>query len=266
MQCPSILIAAALAGSLTSALAHDTWFEPQPATERGEAVFALGTGNQFPAFDTPVRLDSIKAAGCGDTAGRSVPLRWMADQATRVLMRSTRPLAAGTALSCLARLAPAEVTIDNEATVQVYLKEVQASDATRARWDQLRAKGTVWKESYTKLARFMTNGNLASGDTSQGLDVRVENSNPNLRKGDTLQVQILRDGQPLAGQAMELRNDLSPIGIWRKSDDQGRISFPLPLATRWLLRGVDLRPAPNAPERWDSHFLSLAFEVLEPAK
>ncbi len=125
---------------------------------------------------------------------------------------------------------------------------------------------TVWKESYTKLARVMMSGNLASGDTSQGLDVRVENTNPVLRKGDTLQVQILRDGQPLAGQAMELRNDLSPIGIWRKSDDQGRISFPLPLATRWLLRGVDLRPAPNAPERWDSHFLSLAFEVLEPAK
>jgi hypothetical protein len=108
----------------------------------------------------------------------------------------------------------------------------------------------------------MMPGNMASGDTSQGLDLRVENTNAVLRVGDTLQVQMLRKGQALPGIAMELRNDLSPVGIWRKSDEQGRISFPLPLAARWLLRGVDLRPAANAAERWESDFLSVAFEVL----
>lgn len=254
--------ALALAAMAGAALAHDSWFEPLPDTERGEAVFALGTGNQFPVMDTPLRVGGVKAAGCGDTAGRAVPLRWMADQPTRLLLRTTRPLPANTALSCLARLAPAEVTIDKPEIVELYLKEIQASDAIRAQWSLWRAKGVTWQETYRKLARVMTSGNLSSGDTSQGLDVRVENEQAVLRVGDKLRVQVLRNGQPLAGQPLELRNNLSPIGIWRHSDAQGRIEFPLPLAARWLLRGVDLRPASQPPERWESDFLSVAFEVL----
>jgi hypothetical protein len=258
------LVALALAFIGGAVQAHDSWFELLPATERGEAVFALGTGNQFPAFDSPLGLQSVKSTGCGDNAGRSVALRWMADQPTRLLLRTTRPLPPQTPLSCVARLAPAEASIDN-ATVELYFKEVQPSDAVRARWAQLREQGVRWQETYTKLARLMMPGNLASGDTSQGLDVRVENTDPVLRKGDTLRVQVLRNGQPLAGQMMELRSDLSPIGIWRRSDEQGRIEFALPLAARWLLRGVDLRPAPGQSERWESDFLSVALEVL-PAK
>lgn len=261
MQPHTVMAAAALAFFSGIASAHDSWFDVQPATERGEAVFALGTGNQFPTFDTPLRLDAIKSAGCGDTAGRSVPLRWMADQPTRLLLRSTRPLPAHAALSCVARLATAEVSIDNP-TVELYFKEIQPSEAVRAHWTQLRNKGVRWQESYTKLARIMMSGNLASGDTSQGLDLRVENTNPVLRVGDVLQVQILRNGQPWAGQAIELRNDSSSIGVWRKSDEQGRVSFPLPLAARWLLRGVDLRPSAADPERWESDFLTVAFQVL----
>jgi Domain of unknown function (DUF4198) len=261
MGTKALCVAVLACSSIGSASAHDTWFERLENTERGEAVLALGTGNQFPAFDTPLRIDSVKVAGCGDTAGKGVSLRWMADQPTRMLMRTTRPVPSGTALSCLARLATAEVSIDNP-TVELYFKEVQPSEAVRARWARLRDKGVKWQESYTKLARIMMPGNMASGDTSQGLDLRVENTNPVLRVGDTLQVQMLRNGQPLPGIAMELRNDLSPIGIWRKSDEQGRISFPLPLAARWMLRGVDLRPASDASERWESDFLSVAFEVL----
>ena len=260
-----LLCLAVLALACGTASAHDSWFEKLEPTERGEAVLALGTGNQFPAFDTTLRMESIKAAGCGDTAGKGVPLRWMADQPTRLLMRSTRPLPANTPLSCLARLATAEVSIDN-ATVEVYLAEIQAPEPVRAHWRALRDKGVKWQESYTKLARIMMSGNLASGDTSQGLDLRVENQQPVLRAGDTLQVQLLLNGQPLAGQAVELRSDLSPIGIWRKSDEQGRISFPLPLAARWLLRGVYLRPAAQQPEQWESDFLSVAFEVLARQK
>jgi Domain of unknown function (DUF4198) len=255
------ICAAVLAISGGTTHAHDTWFEALDSTDRGELVLALGTGNQFPAFDSPLRIDSVKAAGCGDTTGKGVPLRWMADQPQRMLMRTTRPVPIGMALSCLARLATAEVSIDN-ATVELYFKEVRPSESVRSHWAQLRDKGVKWQESYTKLARIMMPGNMASGDTSQGLDLRVENTNAVLRVGDTLQVQMLRNGQALPGIAMELCNDLSPVGIWRKSDEQGRISFPLPLAARWLLRGVDLRPAANAAERWESDFLSVAFEVL----
>jgi hypothetical protein len=71
---------------------------------------------------------------------------------------------------------------------------------------------------------------------------------------------VLRDGRPLAGLAVELRSDLSPIGIWRSTDADGRVELTLPLAARWILRGTDVRPADG--DRWDSRFVTLAFEVL----
>jgi hypothetical protein len=93
------------------------------------------------------------------------------------------------------------------------------------------------------------------------LDLRMETPGP-LRAGDTLRVQLLRDGQPLAGLPLELRSELSPLGIWRQTDTEGRISVPVPLAARWLLRGVELMPSERRADAWDSRFVSLAFEVL----
>jgi uncharacterized GH25 family protein len=109
----------------------------------------------------------------------------------------------------------------------------------------------------------MTRGNLASGDVSQGLDVLLENKDPVLRKGDTLRVQVLKDGKPLANQPIEFRSDLSPIGFWRTSDAQGRLEFVLPLAAQWLLRGVQIQPVADAPQRWESYFLSVSLDVAE---
>jgi hypothetical protein len=37
---------------------------------------------------------------------------------------------------------------------------------------------------------------------------------------------------------------------------------PLP-AGRWVLRAVDLRPSETEADRWDSRFVTLAFELLQ---
>jgi uncharacterized GH25 family protein len=85
-----------------------------------------------------------------------------------------------------------------------------------------------------------------------------------LRVGDVMQVQLLRDGRPLPNHAVEWRNDLSPIGLWRQTDAEGRLALPLPLAARWLLRSIDLRPSATAADAWESRFLGVSFEVLAP--
>jgi hypothetical protein len=69
----------------------------------------------------------------------------------------------------------------------------------------------------------------------------------------------------LAGLALELRSETSPLGIWRRTDAQGRIDVSLPLPGRWLLRGVDLRVSALDPDRWDSRFVTLAFDVTAAA-
>lgn len=253
------------------ASAHDSWFVPLPHTERGERVLALGTGDRFPVLETPIAIEHVAASGChGAGQARPVALRWLADRPNALLMRTTRPLPGGAALSCWAQLLPQDIEID-DTTVEAYLDEVHAAEAVRARWKELRARGVRWRERYTKHARIELAAEAAPAGTpvaaapgavpALGLDVRLESPLP-LKAGDTLRVQVLRDGQPLAGQPVELRSDLSPIGLWRQTDADGRVGIPVPLAARWLLRGVDLRPSATRADAWESRFVTLAFEVL----
>lgn len=270
MRAPLLLgLLAALALPPGTAAAHDSWFAPLPRTDRGEAVFAFGTGNQFPQQEITIPLFQLRSHGCQGEGQRVAPMRWVADRPSALVLRSARPVPATAALSCWAQLHPIGIEID-DATVEVYLKEVNALPAVRERWAALRARGVRWQETYTKVARVEMNAlePAASAGTALpeavpglALDLRIESPTP-LRAGDTLRVQLLRDGQPLAGLPLEMRSELSPLGIWRQTDAEGRISLTVPLAARWLLRGVDLRPADGRADAWDSRFISLAFEVL----
>ena len=259
-----------LAGSVA---AHDSWFQPLPRTDRGEVVLALGTGNQFPVMDVTIPLAQLARTGCqGEGQQRPAPMRWVADRPIAVVLRSARPVPATAALTCWAQLRPIDIEIDN-ATVEIYLQEVNAVPAVRERWQALRARGVRWQESYTKHARIELAAAEAPATAAPaaaalpapieglGLDLRLETPGP-LRAGDTLRAQLLRDGQPLAGVPLELRSDLSPVGIWRQTDAEGRISVTVPLAANWLLRGVELRASAAKPDAWDSRFITLAFEVL----
>ena len=86
-------MALALAGP---ALAHDTWFVPQAATDRGERLFALGTGNQFPQLDVAVALKQLQSSGCRGEGQRAAPMRWVADAPAALMLRSARPVPAAT--------------------------------------------------------------------------------------------------------------------------------------------------------------------------
>jgi len=265
------LLAVALLFALGSASAHDSWFMPLPAAMSGAAEFALGTGNMFPRQETPIPVKLLRSTGCSSEGTPAAPMRWMADQPSAVLLRSAQPVAAKSTLTCWAQLQPIEVAID-DAMVDIYLREINALPVVRERWAALKARGVRWQETYTKHARIEYNptagAKLLNGGADAiaidglGMDIRLESPQP-LRVGDTLRAQLLRDGKPLAGMPVELRNNLSPFGIWRQTDAEGRLQVTVPLASRWLLRSVDLRPA-GTSDRWDSRFVTLAFEVLGP--
>jgi len=261
----------ALLAATGPAAAHDTWFMPLPAAESGEGVFALGTGDMFPRQETPISQQLLRSTGCSSDGARAAPMRWVADQPSAVVLRSAQPAAAKSTLTCWAQLKPLEVEID-DATVDIYLREINALPVVRERWAALKARGVRWQETYTKHARIeysptpgaqpLNGGADAVAIDGLGMDIRLESPQP-LRVGDTLRAQLLRDGKPLAGMPVELRNNLSPVGIWRQTDADGRLQVTVPLAARWLLRSVDLRPA-GTSDRWDSRFVTLAFEVRGP--
>jgi hypothetical protein len=254
-----------------AALAHDSWFAPQPANERGQLVLALGTGNQYPVFDVAIAAAQLQTSGCLGPGVREVPLReaggpgLFRQNTPFLLLRTGRPVSPVASVSCWAQLVPIDIQID-DATVQIYLDEIKALPAVRERWATLRARGVPWQETYVKHARIEIDGEQAATAPAAaidglGLDVRLETPQRPLRAGDNVRLQLLRDGQPLAGLPVEVRSDTSPIGFWRQTDAEGRVQITLPLAARWILRGTDVRPSTQHPDRWESRFVTLVFEV-----
>lgn len=239
------LFAACAALIAAPALAHDTWFETtaEPAGPAGGWRLVLGTGDRFPKRETGVDPRFVAASGCdsGPLAPRDVQ--------PEALTLEAAPGAA----TCWLQFAAFELTLA-PALVPVYLREVNPPPAVRAAWQGMAARGLPWRERYVKHARVVRAGALATTPAPIGLDVLLESTAPH-------RFRVLRDGQPLAGFAVELRHEGSALGVWRRTGDDGRLEFTPPRPGAWLLRGIDLRVADDDPARWDSRFVTLAFEV-----
>ena len=267
-------IAPLLLALASAAQAHDTWFAAMPPGPQGEVVLALGTGELFPKQQTALDKDLVQASGCqtpGASAARPIGrLQWVAYRDDAVLLRVAPGAPAGARLSCWLQAQPLSISLD-DAIVQLYFDEIRALPAVRDRWATQRARGVRWQERYVKNARIelpaavptaTTAGPAGQAGGSPGLDLQPDMPAGPLRAGDTLRVQLLRDGQPLAGLPVVLRNDLNPLPLWHRSDADGWVRLTLPLAARWLLSAVDLRPSDTQPDSWDSRFISLSIETL----
>jgi hypothetical protein len=256
---PRIAVVLAMLCGAGGACAHDTWFATQPADARDGLALSLGTGNQFPRFETGIGYQYLLKSGCrADAHGATRPLQRAAETPSelRLSVRGERPA------SCWAQLTPFEVELPPD-KIAIYFKDIQASAAVRDAWAQMSARGVSWRERYTKHARIDLGGDASDAATpvDMAMDVLLESPQRPLASGQPLHFRVLRDGQPLPDFSVELRSALSPLGIWRKTDAQGRVDFVAPLPGRWVVRGVDLRVSPTDPDRWESRFVTLAFEV-----
>jgi hypothetical protein len=241
-----------------SAMAHDTWFEPLGQPGAAGTLLSLGTGNRFPQQEFPIGAEQVSVAACAKP-GAPLRLEPLRSNARALLMRAQS--AGEGASSCWAQLVAFDIEITPD-KVALYLDEIHAGEALRARWSVLQAEGMPWKEHYTKFARIElgsatpTPASLPSG---LALDLVFDASSQTLRAGHPQAVRALRDGDPLPGLWLELVDAAGASAGWQRSDEAGRASFTVPRPGRWLLRGVDLRPAPASS--WDSRFVTLAFEV-----
>jgi hypothetical protein len=246
MRVALLFVAAWLAAA--PAAAHDTWFAPQP-----DGTLALGTGNRFPVQETAVGPEYLERQGCrvgnGDAAAAR-PMQPLHHTEQALLLRP----AAG-ARSCWAQLLPLDIEL-TPPLVAVYLDEIQAPAWARQAWARQRAEGLPWRERYVKHARIELAPDAAPVPLALDL-VRSAGADGGLR------FQLLQDGRPLPGQALELVAENAPFGIWRRTDAQGGVSVPALPAGRWVLRGTHLRLADDG--RWHSSFVTLAFAVDGPA-
>ena len=245
-----------LAASSLGVQAHDTWFEPL-ASPSGEANFALGTGNRFPLSDQGVDAKFFSKSGCRGTDGKALPLETLryTEKSTRLRARP----AMASQLTCFVQLDPFEFDLPPD-KIEIYFKEIRPNAAVLAAWAGLRARGLPFHERYTKSAR-IDGANAAPLPVGTLMDVlRLSPSGP-LTVGIEAEFQVLREGRPLADFPVELINERSPIGLWQRSDAQGRVRARLPLPGRWLLRGTDLQLSPGDATKWESQFITYAFDV-----
>lgn len=266
------------------AFAHDTWLEPRPGPAGGVHL-ALTTGELFPAGQTPVAAQALVDRGCTLTSGQRVPLRPSgAAPGTSLALRAAVPAGAAPG-TCWVQTQAFDVEVPGR-LVPTYLREIGASAEVREAWALQLEQGHPWLERYTKHARIsfaagapavkpgVARRKAAVPAPPMALDIEIENV-ASVRAGTLLRYRVLRDGRPLAGQAVELRGEMSPLGLWRRSDAEGYASVSVPFAGRWVLRATDLRPvavlsgtpasSSGSAGRWESRFVTHAF-TAQPAQ
>jgi len=249
------LAAASLAFGGTAA-AHDTWFAPLPSPA-GEAQFALGTGNRFPVTDLAVDPRYFTRGGCRGADGRPHGLQMLRYTDTTTLLRvASVPRAA---LTCFMQLEPFEFELPPD-RIEVYFAEIRPDEAVLAAWAGLRARGLPFVERYTKSAR-IDGPDAPARPVGTAMDVLREAPAGPLAAGAEAVFQVLRDGRPLARFNVELVHEAGATAQWLRTDEQGRVRTRLPQAGRWLLRGTDLRLRADDATRWDSQFITYAFDV-----
>ncbi len=252
------------------AAAHDSWFAPSATQSR---LLALGTGNRFPKHEFAIDSRYLVHSRCRDADGQPIVLAPLVLTPHALLLR---PGAA--AVTCWVQLQPFDVEL-TPALVDVYLEEARPDASVRARWADLKSRGLPWIERYTKDAHVVLWGDGIDASTHQraradddpvpGLDLRLETRDPvdggPPRAGTPLEFRLLDHGRPLAGQALQLQSSVGQAGQWTTTDAQGRIRIVAPTPGRWLLRGIEIKPASDRADAWTSRFVTLAFQ-LRPAQ
>jgi hypothetical protein len=238
------------------AYAHDTWFEPQSGSSPVE--FLIGSGNRFPLYEGGVGGDAFVNSGCRGADGKTVALAFRRHVRKATLLRAD---ATDTApLTCWAQLQPYDVELTPE-LVQTYFKEIRPRASVIAAWDKQRAQGVPFRERYVKSVRFDGGSVAEPKPTGIAFDVLRIKPAGAPKVGAEASFQLLRDGQPIADFPVEFINEASPLGLWQRTDAQGRVSMRLPLPGRWLMRGTELRPPADAQAPWLSWFIAYSFEV-----
>jgi uncharacterized GH25 family protein len=253
-----LMVVAALlfAGSLS---AHDFWIEPstfRPAV--GEEMFAgLRVGQNFEGDAVPRSGQLMQSFVIRDAAGERA-IGGFENQDPAGYLRIEKPGRAilayqGKPQPLVLDAAKFEESLRLEGLERIILLRKQRGES---------GKGD--RERFSRYAKAIVVAPGGSGvrvDRPLGLRYEiVPDSDP--AASTPLRVRLLFEGKPLAGALVSAihRDDVS-ARVSVRSDAGGRATLALPKAGVWLIKSVQMVPAPDGADfDWESLWASLTFE------
>ncbi len=147
-----------------------------------------------------------------------------------------------------------------------YLKDegLESIIAARAkRGDSLKPSREIF--SRCAKALILADGSGTGARADAPLSFRYEivpRTNPYQMKSDEMQVAVLYEGKPLPNAlVVAMHQEDSSLRIRLRSDAKGRVTFHLPKRGVWLIKSVQMIPAPaGSNAEWESLWASLTFE------
>ena len=245
--------------------AHDTWLVPADfrVTPGQPVQVALNTSEDFPtsegaaAPERIARFEVVTAAGSAAVAGYRVE--------GKSLVADVTP---GPGLTLVAavthpRLIVLEAPVFTEYITEEGLEQIVAARAQRGESDK------PGRERYSKVTKLALCAEGEGADFRRPLGLQVEivpETNPcGLRVGDTLRVQVLFQGRPLAN--VQVGAGYAGVHghhypVWVKTDVEGRAAIPFDRAGAWFVRTLHMIPSTEFEDAdWQSWFSTLTFEV-----
>ncbi|MCI0402106.1 MAG: DUF4198 domain-containing protein [Acidobacteria bacterium] len=249
-----------------SVAAHDTWLVPkQFVVEPGKPVqVALNTSEAFPASEAAAAPDRIATFDVVSESGRATVTGYRVDG--KSLIAEVTP-GQGLTLVAAATL-PRQITLKPEDFNEYITAErLEAIVAARKAAGDDKKEG---RERYSKVAKLALCAMGREGAPPwEPLGLRVEIVpllNPcYLQKNDTLEVEVLFDGKPLAnvwvtGGYEGVHGHEYPV--WVRTDAEGRAEIPLDRSGAWFVRVLHMIPSTEFRDAdWQSWFSTLTFEV-----
>jgi len=224
---------------------------------------ALNTSEDFPtsegapAPDRIARFEAVTAGGRAAVGGYRVEGKSLVAEVTpgpgvTLVAAVTHP-----------RLIVLEAPVFTEYITEEGLEQTVAARAARGESEK------AGRERYSKVTKLALCAEGQGADFRQLLGLQVEivpETNPcELRVGDTLRVQVLFEGRPLAN----VRVGAGYAGVhghhypvWVKTDAEGRAAIPLDRSGAWFVRTLHMIPSSEFEDAdWQSWFSTLTFEV-----
>ena len=257
------LVASFVAGA---AFGHDTWIiaDQLRVPPKTTVTLDLTSAVEFPKLEIGPKPENVPNVSCR-LAGKTFEVTEKSP-APQSLQFKTELSEAGIAAIWI-KLPSRPVDLKPE-QVKMFNDEVNAPAELQKEYDNM-PEPKRWRGTSTKHPKTFVRVGDPKNDTSWKepvglfLEIIPEKDPTALSAGDEFPVRVMRDGAPFGGFALHAVTAGDKEGQAQKTDANGRATFKLNKAGRWMVKGVESRKSTQPDLNFEARSATLTFEVAE---